>query len=248
MQIAEADSNLAHMVFFFDTLKKFTNLMAKDSVKEFFSMCRKLAARGATIVLLAHANKYRSPEGFLIPEGTGDVRSDTDDLIIFERTKNADGGIDITTVVDPDRNAKVRGLFEPFSFHISPEREITFYKNPLPLVDVSQTTVSRATDDEILDAGVNYLRELTEPITQMALANRVCDLTGAASKRVRELIAQNSERADAEPKKGWRFWYTIGQHNRFSYTLPTIEHQPEQAAMFDESKFGSRDFGFDAGE
>lgn len=197
-------------------------------------MCRKLAARGASVVLLAHANKYRSvPDNLMIPEGTGDVRSDTDELIIFERTKNSDGGTDVTTVVDPDRNAKVRGLFAPFSFHISPQREITFYKSPLSVIDLNQTTAPKATDDEILDAAANFLGELTEPIMQKDLLARVRDLTGAGEKRVRELIVQNSERKDTEQKKGWRFWYTIGERGRLEYMLPQKEALAVQGELFE---------------
>jgi KaiC/GvpD/RAD55 family RecA-like ATPase len=236
MQIAETDSDLAHMVFMFDTTKKFTNLMSKDSVKEFFAMCRKLTARGATIVLLAHANKYKSTEGHLIPEGVGDIKSDTDELIIFERAKNSDGGIDVTSVVDPDKNAKVRGLFEPFSFHISPQREITFYKFPLSVIDSNQTTAPKATDDEILDAAELFLGEVAEPINQALLVQQVCDLTGAGRQRVRALIVQNSEREDAEPKKGWRLWFNVGQRNKMEYTLPKKDAVQEQGQLFEQSR------------
>ncbi len=235
-QIADGDSDLDGFVFILDTLKKFANLMQKDDVKNFFKLCRKLTARGATVVLLAHANKYRSAEGHLIPEGTGDVRNDSDDLIIFERVKNANDGIDVTTVVDPDRNAKTRGIFHPFSFHISPEREITFYKFPLALGDPGQTAALKTTDEEILEAATAALEEMGG-CAQQALVNRVCDLTGAVAKRTRELIVRNSERADLLQKEGRRFWFTVGAHNRYSYSLAAVTRPPEQVPMFEESSF-----------
>lgn len=244
LEIANADSDLSGWVVIIDTLKKFSNLMAKEAVKEFFKLCRRLTTRGATVVLLAHANKYRNAEGHLIPEGVGDIRSDTDDLIIFERGKNADGGIDVTTVVDPDRNAKVRGIFRPFSFHISPDREITFYPQPLSLVDPTQTAAPKATDDEILTAAAEFLGGMCEPIMQQVLVNRVCDLTGAGQKRVRQLITQHSERADLPAKVGLKFWFTVGPNNRLLYRLPVVERLPEQTAMFDENQFGKHELGF----
>ncbi|MBV5330330.1 MAG: hypothetical protein JZU65_22320, partial [Chlorobium sp.] len=123
-EIADSDSDLTDWVFFFDTLKKMADLLQKNSVKQFYALCRKLASRGATIVLLGHANKYRDNEDkHLIFEGVGDVKSDSDELIMFERMPNQNGGIDVTTVVDTNKGAKVRGIFEPISFHISPERE-----------------------------------------------------------------------------------------------------------------------------
>lgn len=246
-EIANADSDLSKWVFVFDTLKKFNDMMSKSEIKEFFKLARKLTARGATVVLLAHANKYPSPEGFLIPEGTGDVRSDTDDLILFERTTNANGGIDITTVCDPDRNAKVRGIFKPFSFHISPDREITFYKDALAIPDPTQTAAPKATDDEILTAATEFLKEMAEPVAQQAILTHVCDLTGAGQKRVRALITRHSEREDSPVKKGCRFWFAVGTNNRFSYRLPESERHLEQTDMFDVNQFGSHDLGFGNG-
>ena len=97
-------------VFILDTLKKFIDMLDKKSVKPFFCLLRQLTALGATIILLGHANKHRDNNGNLVFEGVGDVLSDTDAMLIFERMKSAeDGGIDITTVCDPDRGAKVRG-------------------------------------------------------------------------------------------------------------------------------------------
>jgi KaiC/GvpD/RAD55 family RecA-like ATPase len=241
-QIADADTDLNGWVFIFDTLKKFADLMQKNAVKEFFKMCRRLTGRGASVVLLAHSNKHRSTEGFLVPEGVGDVRNDADDLIIFERSKNANGGIDVTTVVDTDRNAKVRGIFQPFSFHVSPERKISFYKFPLTITDPTQTAATKATDDEIMDAATRALEDMAGEVTQQALVSRVCDMTGAGNKRVRELIVQNAERGDASEKRGLRFWYVIGEHNRFMYRLPDIP--PEQVTIFDSNQFGKHDLGF----
>lgn len=228
--IADSSADLTNWVFIFDTLKKFADLMQKNAVKQFFALCRTLASRGASIILLAHANKFRSPENHLIPEGTGDVRSDADDLIIFERSKNSNGGIDVTTVIDPDRNAKVRGVFKPFSFHISPEREISFYKQPISLTDHTQTAAPKATDEEILDAATEFLEETAAPVVQSALVARVCDVTGAGQRRVRGLIAANSAKAGSQVRK--RFWFTTLKHGRMEYTLPMIEKPVEQTKMF----------------
>ena len=115
--LVEKKSSLSGKLFILDTLKKFVNLLDKRSVKPFFVLMRQLVSLGATVVLLGHANKYRDAAGLLVFEGVGDVQSDTDALIFFERMSSV-GGIDITTVVDPDKGAKVRGLFEPISFHI----------------------------------------------------------------------------------------------------------------------------------
>lgn len=219
-QASESDADLTDWVFFIDTLKKMADLLQKNSVKAFFSMCRKLAARGATMVLLGHANKYRDTAGQLVFEGVGDVKSDSDELIFFERQPNQSGGINVTTVVDPTKGAKVRGIFQPFSFHISREREVTFYEQPLVVPDRTASATARVTDDEVLGAAEVYLREIGEPVLQRQLVERVCDVTGAASKRVRKLLAQHSETKVDGQQQGLRFVYTIGDRNAHFYELP----------------------------
>ncbi|MGB5231528.1 MAG: DNA-primase RepB domain-containing protein, partial [Desulfoprunum sp.] len=216
-KIADLEADLSKWVFVFDTLKKFADLMQKNAVKQFFALCRRLTSKGASVILLAHANKYRDKDGNLIAEGVNDVRSDTDELIFFERTTNPSGGIDVTTIIDPDRGAKVRGLFESFSFHVSDGREISFYKTTLPTIDRTVTATPKATDDEIIEAARQYLFSRNEPVAQRQLTQHVSDMTGAGDKRVRQLIVQHSEPKDTLTRKGFPLVYTVGKKNAHCY-------------------------------
>ena len=240
--IANGECDLTGNVFIFDTLKKFLNLMEKASAKAFFVFCRKLTGKGATVVLLGHANKYRSkPEGHLIAEGVGDVRSDTDELIFFERKRNEqDGGVDVTTDCDPDHGAKVRGLFEPFSFHIAPDREVTVYEKPIEVPDYTQTATLQATEEEIIDAAAEFLAEAGEPVAQSTLVNQVRAMTGAGAERIRRLIVANSEREGGEGRK--RFAYSIGARGRLDYALP--QGAPEQGKLFEDEPGFQRESSF----
>ncbi len=220
-QIAESHADLDKWVIFIDTLKKAASLMSKDSVKEFYQLARKLTALGATIVLLGHANKYRDKDGNLVFEGVGDVRSDSDELIYFERKTNLNGGIDITTVVDPDRGAKVRGIFKPFSFHVSQLREIRLYESALPLVELSSGgAILKASDDEILEAAKKYLLFRGEAVVQKQLVRHAADQTGTGEKRVRSIVVQNAEPRDAMHRSGLPMVYFIGEKNSHFYELP----------------------------
>lgn len=240
--IANGECDLTGNVFIFDTLKKFLNLMKKESAKAFFVFCRKLTGKGATVVLLGHANKYRSkPEGHLIAEGVGDVRSDTDELIFFERKRNEqDGGVDVTTDCDPDHGAKVRGLFEPFSFHIAPDRAVTVYEKPIEVPDYTQTATLQATEEEIIDAAAEFLAEAGEPVAQSTLVNQVRAMTGAGAERIRRLIVANSAREGGEGRK--RFAYTVGARGRLEYSLP--QGAPEQGELFDAGGAFQRESSF----
>jgi|GEM_PF-1577658 len=239
VQIAESGADLGGYVFIMDTLKKFCDMMGKNDIKEFFKLARKLTALGATVILLGHANKYRDKDGNLIFEGTGDVKADSDELIYFESVQNPSGGIDVTSICDPSRGAKVRGIFKPFSFHITPEREIQFYDSPLPVVDLSATTAPKATDDEILTVATQYLEDREEPVTQAELIDYACDaVEGTAGKeRVRKLIVKRSMLKDKfttqeEMPLGTRFVFTAGPRNKRLFELPP--EPPKQQPVFGE--------------
>jgi len=220
--LAESQADLNNYVFFFDTLKKFIDLMSKKSAKDFFALMRKLTKLGATIVLPAHANKHRDNDGNLVFEGVGDVRSDPDDLIFFEKVKKSDDSIDVTTIVDSDKGAKVRGLFKPFSFNIDKYRKISFYDDALNLIDLSNTGTPKATDDAILTTAEEYLKSRGEPIPQAHLVEYTMDKVEgqAGKKRVREIIVQRSIEEGAHEPSGTRFIYTVGERNSHLYELP----------------------------
>jgi archaellum biogenesis ATPase FlaH len=111
---------LGDLVFIFDTLKKMTDVISKRQVKELLLLLRSLTGKGATIVALGHTNKYKDSDGKPIYEGTGDIRSDADELIYLIPQKHDDKSMTVST--EPD---KVRGTFEPITFNISPNRQVT---------------------------------------------------------------------------------------------------------------------------
>lgn len=105
IDIANSDGDLSGSVLFIDTLKKIPDLMSKHSVKEFFNLARTLTGKGATLVLLAHANKHLV-NGKIMFEGVGDVESDCDDLIYL--VGSTDGDVQTIQTAPSD---KVRGTF-----------------------------------------------------------------------------------------------------------------------------------------
>lgn len=212
-RMAKAKMDLKGTVLIFDTLKKFTNLMSKDAVKEFFILARTLNNMGATCIFAAHANKYRNSDGELIPEGVGDVKNDADDLILFERVANKSGGIDITSVCDPDKGAKVRGLFKPFSFHIDEDRVVTLHEKSLALPDRAQTRSHKSTDEEILAAAEGVLESYGVPLNKTTLLQEVHGMVTAGRTRIEKLLVQHTARKGSALRTRYRFEYTIGQRN-----------------------------------
>lgn len=112
-------ANYSGQVFIFDTLKKMTDVINKSQSKELYTLLRSLSAKGLTIVLLAHTNKYKDSEGSPVYEGTGDLRSDVDELIYLIPERFPDKSMIVSTKPD-----KVRGAFNPISFRIDKDRQV----------------------------------------------------------------------------------------------------------------------------
>lgn len=156
-------------------------------------------------------------------------RSDTDELIFFERQKNeSTGGLNVTVDPDPDRGAKVRGIFKPFSFHIDRDRTVTLHDKLIAVPDYAASATPTATDGEILEAVAKFLAEAGEPVSQNILVDHIRAVTGAGRDRVRTTIVVNSMKEG--DKGGRQFIYTMGSRGRLDYSLP---RQREQSNLFE---------------
>ncbi len=86
--MAEEGTALNKTVFILDTLKKFTEVLNKGENKKFYSLLRELTHKGASFLLLAHANKYLDDNGDLMYEGTGDTLADVDAMYYLQDDGN----------------------------------------------------------------------------------------------------------------------------------------------------------------
>lgn len=214
----ESGERLDNVVFFFDTMKKFIDMLNKESVKPFFTLLRQLTALGATVVLLGHANKHRDIAGNLVFEGVGDVVSDSDALLFFERITSPDGGDYITTVCDPDKGAKVRGLYDPISFHIAKDRTVTQCKEVIPVPDWSPggAKKDKLTEEEIQDRIREFLADRPEPIGQSMIISALTGEPGISYHRVRKILTTCAIREN-EAEKGQFFCVEGNQFNKKMY-------------------------------
>jgi hypothetical protein len=94
-----AKSGQAHgIIFVLDTLKKFTNLMDKQTSSEFGNTAREFIAAGGSLIVLAHTNKHKDAEGKGIYSGTSDIVDDADCVFIIDKVGECEefGGKKIT--------------------------------------------------------------------------------------------------------------------------------------------------------
>lgn len=111
--LSQMDVSLSKFVLVVDTLKKFVDMLSKAELKNFINLLRKLVAKGGTVCLLVHTNKYLSSDGKLIYEGTADLRADIDNMIYLYSSLVEPGLREVTS--EPD---KTRTTFSPISFRI----------------------------------------------------------------------------------------------------------------------------------
>jgi hypothetical protein len=141
------DADYRGTVFIFDTLKKMTDVINKTRAKELYKTLRGLTAKGMTIILLCHTNKYTDVDGNPIYEGTGDLRSDVDELVYLIPKKQDDGGLIVST--QPD---KARGRFRPITFRITPDREVSRLDDFIDVVAMRRAERQREEDSTVIEA------------------------------------------------------------------------------------------------
>lgn len=146
VELSLSTERLNNTVFIFDTVKKMVNVMSKDAAKRFFQLMRTLSAKGMTIILLAHTNKYPDKDGKPIYEGTGDMRADVDDLIYLIPQRNDDKSMIVTT--EPD---KQRGSFKAISFNIAPDRTVTILGDVIDTIAANKQAKVMIKDEPIIN-------------------------------------------------------------------------------------------------
>ena len=156
-------------------------------------------------------------DGNLIFEGVGDVQSDSDALIFLEPMRGI-GGIDITTVVDPDKGAKVRGIFEPISFHIDEGRNVTQFKDAVPVPDWSPGAKSnKLTDEQIEDVIRDFLEEKGRA-KQGEITDTMKGKPGLSYHRVLKVLNACSVHGEVGNQPG-QIVYSVGQFNTKYYNV-----------------------------
>lgn len=142
----DSGTDLSGYVFIFDTLKKMTDVINKSASKRLLKLLRSMTAKGATIICLAHTNKYNGHDGKPVYEGTGDIRSDVDNLIYLIPDKRPDGSMLVSAIPD-----KQRAALGKITFEISPQRQVTRLDEYHDIAGKKKRFTERERDQDIIE-------------------------------------------------------------------------------------------------
>jgi energy-coupling factor transporter ATP-binding protein EcfA2 len=199
--------DFTNMVFFFDTLKKMTDVINKSHAKRLFELFRGLSGKGMTIVLLAHTNKHKGDDGKLIFEGTGDIRADCDEMIYLEANQHQDGSITISTVPD-----KKRCDIEPLTFEVHKDRSVIPSESYKDLSKERKERQQREKDHDVIEE-IKAALLCGQSIQKDVIKH--CEQNGIGKSRTRKVLDHYSQESR-------RIWYASkGAKNSWSYSLGT---------------------------
>lgn len=216
LESTSLDTRFDDTIFIFDTVKKLVNVMSKDAAKRFFTLMRTLSAKGMTIILLAHTNKYTDKEGKPIYEGTGDMRADVDDLIYLVPKRNEDKSMVVTTMPD-----KQRGSFEPISFNITSDRTVSVLGDVIDTLAANKFAKEVEKDRPIIDAIKSAIEAGNS--TQKAIIEYCSNHKSIGERLIKAVLskyAYSHDESVAENQKVNHFWHKKkGERKSYNYSL-----------------------------
>lgn len=203
VEFSEEAEELHGTVFFLDTLKKFTDVINKSRSKEFYRVLRAITIKGGTVVCLAHTNKRPDADGRIVYEGTGDLKSDCDIMMMMLK-----GEIDGRMLVSTEYE-KARALTVNHTFSINKDRTVEVEGNYMDLRAIQLEREQSEHDEQAIQQIKSTLWE--GPATQTEILNEANEVHGLPKHRAR-LILKRYEGMEWRVTRGQR-------HNRLFYEL-----------------------------
>lgn len=158
------DDSARGKIIILDTLKKFTNLMEKTIVSSFMKVAREYISHGGTLILLAHVNKNKGPDGKVIAAGTSDVPDDADCVFILDQVDSQNNGKKQVLFV----NTKSRGdVANEIAYSYAEKREDQTYLELLHSVEaLSEKDVLKLKKANLITQLLNRNKKHIEAIVE----------------------------------------------------------------------------------
>ena len=220
-RMSNGGEDLADTVLVIDTLKKITEVISKRTSAGIYKMLRGLTGRGASVICLGHCNKYPDAQGWPVYEGTGDLRSDFDELALLHAVKG-DYGIVTTSLYWADQGlpwGKARAMVEPITWTIDVEdnRKVELYDEWLDTVQEGKEKREAMRTSDVI-------REIYFKLTKHGKMNQTTiieNLIGLHGERIIKRVLKN------QIDKTWTV--SRGDHNSYIYShipgadLPSVK-------------------------
>lgn len=215
-RMSASDADLSDVTIVIDTLKKITDVISKRTSAAIYKMLRSLTGRGATVICLGHCNKYPDAQGYPIYEGTGDLRSDFDELALLHGMKGNYGAI-TTSLYWSEQElpwGKSRAMVQPITWLIDVEDNRT-----VSVSDEWVDTVAESKEKREAMRTADVIREIFFTLSKNGSMNQsstIASLGGIHGERVIKRVLKS------QIDKTWTV--QKGEHNADIYShIPDAE-------------------------
>ena len=215
--MASLDEDYSKTILILDTLKKFTDMMAKNKGKAFYSIIRSLTSRGMTVIALAHTNKYAGVDGLPVYEGTGDLRADFDDLIYLIPVRNLDGTMTVSTHIN-----KSRAALSETTFLIDQNRKVSVSEQHIDALSLSINNQNLVADSDAIKFILDNIQPLSKSSTELFEIAKEAD-AGFSRRYLSGVLTRYASDSSINP-----LWLSIpAQKNGTRYGVISEEHRQQ---------------------
>jgi phage/plasmid primase-like uncharacterized protein len=215
------DESCKGKVIVLDTLKKFVDIMRKDSSSEFGKIMREFVSHGGTVIGLGHVNKHKNPEGKSVFGGTSDITDDADCYYMIEEIQ-----INHKSKTIRFENRKSRGDVDKTATFTYSNEKVSNYQNLLDSVQTlsdaeadaiaknHELTARLTANKEVIDAIESEIKALNTNRTE--LINAVSRVTLTSKAKVKSILDLHT---GLDYEKGHRWNFTVKERNCHHYFL-----------------------------
>jgi len=187
------DDQCSGVVIVLDTLKKFTNLMNKESSSAFSKVIRRFIVKGGTLIALAHTNKKPGADGKPVYGGTTDIIDDADCAYTIAPLV-AEANEKVVEFTNIKRRGNV-AMNAAYSYTLENNAGYNEILLSVRSVDPEQIEIKKhaealKSDAEVITAIRACIQDGTN--TKMKLAEAVADLTGISKRSALKIIERHT--------------------------------------------------------
>lgn len=210
-------------IIILDTLKKFTDVMRKDTSSEFGKIMRAFVQHGGSIICLGHTNKHKDPSGKSVYGGTSDITDDADCYYILEEIQVNDKSKTVRF-----ENRKSRGDVDNTATFTYTNQKVTSYEELLDSVkSISESEAEAIAQFHEVNIRLTENKEVIEAVTseinngntlKTSLISSVAKNVCMSSSKVKKVLDQHT---GTNYTKGHRWKCSVGEKNANTYSLIT---------------------------